>query len=72
MSTIRTASLRTVCRTEENPRMEERRMAESRETSSRIAASDRITAANVMTNSIIAMVGFEFVFLTRGFYEEMV
>ena len=47
-------------------------MAESRETSSRIAASDRITAANVMTNSIIAMVGFEFVFITRGFYEEMV
>ena len=67
MSTIRTASLRTVCRTEENPRMEERRMAESRETSSRIAASDRITAANVMTNSIIAMAGFEFVFYNKRF-----
>ena len=67
MSTIRTASLRTVCRTEENPRMEERRMAESRETSSRIAASDRITASNVMTNSIIAMVGFEFVFYNKRF-----
>ena len=67
MSTIRTASLRTVCRTEENPRMEERRMAESRETSSRIGASDRITAANVMTNSIIAMVGFEFVFYNKRF-----
>ena len=67
MSTIRTASLRTVCRTEENPRMEERRMAESRETSSSIAASDRITAANVMTNSIIAMVGFEFVFYNKRF-----
>ena len=67
MSTIRTASLRTVCRTEENPRMEERRMAESRETSSRIVASDRITAANVMTNSIIAMVGFEFVFYNKRF-----
>lgn len=67
MSTIRTASLRTVCRTEEPPRMEERRMAESRETSSCIAASDRITAANVMTNSIIAMVGFEFVFYNKRF-----
>jgi len=42
-------------------------MAESRETSSRIAASDRITAANVMTNSIIAMVGFEFVFYNKRF-----
>ena len=67
MSTIRTASLRTVCRTEDPPRMEERRMAESRETSSRIAASDRITAANVMTNSRIAMVGFEFVFSNKRF-----
>ena len=67
MSTIRTASLRTVCRTEDLPRMEERRMAESRETSSRIAASDRITAANVMTNSIIVMVGFEFVFYNKRF-----
>ena len=67
MSTIRTASLRTVCRTEESPRMKERRMAESCETSSRIAASDRITAANVMTDSIIAMVGFEFVFYNKRF-----
>ena len=41
--------------------MKERRMAESCETSSRISASDRITTANVMTDSIIAMVGFEFV-----------
>ena len=47
--------------------MKERRMAESRETSSRIGASDRITAANVMTNSIIAMVGFEFVFYNKRF-----